>query len=358
MSRALDLACRGRGSVEPNPPVGAAVISADGRTIVGLGWHERYGGPHAEVAALASAGTAARGGTLVVTLEPCCHHGKTPPCTEAIRAAGIARVVVGTRDPFPRVAGQGIAALRAAGIVVEVGLHEREAARLIAPFTTLVVENRPWVIAKWAMSLDGHVASPPGTDRWISSEESRGLVHELRGRCDAIMVGIGTALADDPLLTARPPGPRVPLRIVVDSLARLPLTSRLVQSVATAPLVVAVGPRAPVDRVASLARAGCEVWQSDLPDRNARLADLLATVGRRRLTNLLVEGGPELLDSLAASDAIDEVWAFIAPRLIGGETSEAVTGHGRAAANLARSIVVEEVSHPGGDILIRGLVNP
>lgn len=357
MRQALDLARRGWGRVEPNPMVGAVVIAADGHTVVGTGWHDRCGGPHAEVVALAAAGAAARGATLVVTLEPCCHHGKTPPCTEAIQAAGIARVVVGTGDPFPEVAGRGIAALRAAGLAVEVGLRAAEAARLVAPFTRLVATGRPWVIAKWAMSLDGHVVTPAGTDRWISSEESRAIVHELRGRCDAIMVGVGTALADDPLLTARPPGPRVPLRIVLDSTARLPPASRLVQSIAAAPLLVAVGPRAPAERIAALEQAGCEIWRTDVADRDARLTELLAELGRRRLTNLLVEGGPELLGSLATLAAIDEVWAFVAPRLVGGETPSAVTGHGRAAADLARSIAIEDVSHPGGDILIRGVVH-
>ncbi|NDC53977.1 MAG: bifunctional diaminohydroxyphosphoribosylaminopyrimidine deaminase/5-amino-6-(5-phosphoribosylamino)uracil reductase RibD, partial [Planctomycetia bacterium] len=188
MRQALDLARRGAGHVEPNPLVGAVVTAADG-TLAGTGWHARFGGPHAEVVALAAAGGAARGGTLFVTLEPCCHHGKTPPCTAAITAAGIARVVVATGDPFAEVAGRGIAALRAAGIAVDAGLCEREAARLVAPFTKLVTAGLPWVIAKWAISLDGHVAAPAAdgpTDRWISSEESRRLVHELRGRCDAI----------------------------------------------------------------------------------------------------------------------------------------------------------------------------
>lgn len=357
MQRALDLARRGAGLVEPNPMVGAVVTAADG-TIVGEGWHERFGGPHAEVNALAAAGPAARGGTLFVTLEPCCHHGKTPPCTDAIQAAGIARVVVAAVDPFPAVAGGGIALLRSAGITVDTGRAEPDAARLIAPFTKLVTTGQPWVIAKWAMSLDGHVAAQaPDGERWISSEESRKLVHELRGRCDAILVGIGTALADDPLLTARPAGPRVPLRIVLDGAARLPLTSRLVQSARETPLLVAVGPAAPADRLHTLAAAGAELWQSDLADRDARLRTLLQELGNRRLTNLLVEGGPEVLASFAALDAIDEIWAFVAPKLLGGDAAPAITGHGQAALSLARSIEIEGVSHPGGDLFIRGIVH-
>jgi diaminohydroxyphosphoribosylaminopyrimidine deaminase/5-amino-6-(5-phosphoribosylamino)uracil reductase len=326
---------------------------------VGEGWHARFGGPHAEVAALEAAGPAARGGTLFVTLEPCCHHGKTPPCTDAIVAAGIARVVVGTRDPFPQVAGRGITTLHAAGITVDTGLLETAASRLIAPFAKLFTTGQPWVIAKWAMSLDGHVAAPAADgDRWISSEDSRRLVHELRARCDAILVGIGTALADNPLLTARPAGPRVPLRIVLDSAARLPLTSRLVQSARETPLLVAIGPDAPAERSGALEVTGCEVWRSDLADRDARLRALLAHLGTRRLTNLLVEGGPEVLAAFSALGAIDEVWAFVAPKLLGGPVAPAITGHGPAAAELADAIDIEEITHPGGDILIRGTVRP
>ncbi len=356
MRQALDLARRGAGLVEPNPMVGAVVIAADGSTIVGTGWHERFGGPHAEVAALAAAGAAARGATLFVTLEPCCHHGKTPPCTDAILAAGVARVAVATAGPLPEVSGRGHTTLRAAGITVEVGLCAQEADRLIAPFTKLVTTHTPWVIAKWAMSLDGLMTPPAGGDRWISSEESRALVHDLRGRCDAILVGIGTALADNPLLTVRPAGPRSPLRVVLDGTARLPLTSRLVQTAQETPLLVAVGPQAPAERIAALAQAGCEVWRSDAPDRDARLTALLIELGRRRLTNLLVEGGPEVLGSFQALGAIDEVWAFIAPKFLADGSPAPAPA--RAAADLVRSITIEEIAHPGGDLLIRGLVRP
>src|SRR5919197_3355884 len=206
MSRALELAERGRGFVEPNPLVGAVVVR-DGR-VVGEGWHRRYGEAHAEVNALAAAGEAARGATLYVTLEPCCHHGKTPPCTDAVLRAGVRRVVAAMADPFPQVAGQGVAQLRAAGVEVEVGVCEREARELNAPYLTLLAEGRPYVHAKWAMSLDGKIATRGGDSRWISGPASREVVHRLRGRVDAILVGAGTVRADDPLLTARPLGPR------------------------------------------------------------------------------------------------------------------------------------------------------
>lgn len=355
MQRALELARRGEGHVEPNPLVGAVV--SRGGTIIGEGWHARFGGPHAEIAALsATPADAARCATLFVTLEPCCHHGKTPPCTDAIIAAGISRVVIATIDPFAAVNGGGIAALRGAGIAVEMGLCEQEALRLIAPFRKLVTKRKPWVIAKWAMSLDGRMAAPAGTERWLSSAESRAIAHDLRARVDAIVIGIGTAEADDPLLTARPAEasglPTRPLlRIVLDSAARLPLTSRLVQTAREQPLLVAVGPDAPADRLRDLETAGCEVWVGQARDSGKRLAELLGELGRRQLTNVLVEGGAQVLNSFFAHSEVDEVWAFIAPRIIGGKEPAAPLADLAAAA----AIEIEHVSHPGGDFFIRGL---
>jgi diaminohydroxyphosphoribosylaminopyrimidine deaminase / 5-amino-6-(5-phosphoribosylamino)uracil reductase len=361
MRRAIALAHRGEGHVEPNPMVAAVIAVASGKGpgggIIAEGWHASFGGPHAEVAAISTAGAAARGGTLAVTLEPCCHHGKTPPCAAAIIAAGISRVVVGTRDPFPAVNGGGIDELRRAGIEVRVGVCEAEARRLIAPFRRLVEQQRPWLIAKWAMSLDGRVATADGESRWISSESSREIVHQLRGRMDGIVCGIGTALADDPLLTARPAGPRQPLRIVLDSMARLPLDSRLVRTAREVPLLVAAGPTAPADRLRELEAAGCEIWQSSTPNRPEWLHELLLELGSRRLTNVLVEGGPTVLGSLADAQAIDEVWAFIAPTIISGAASPPpIAGAGIASLASAASIEVEHVDHPGGDLLVRGVV--
>ena len=200
--------------------VGAVVLSADGR-LVGEGYHERYGGPHAEAIALAAAGEAARGGTLYVTLEPCCHHGKTPPCTDAVLRSGVRRVVAAMGDPFPQVAGGGLKLLRDAGLDVAVGVCEAEARRLNAPYLKLLRTGKPWVIAKWAMTLDGKIATRTGDSKWISGEESRRRVHELRGRVDAVIVGRGTVEADDPLLTARPPGPRTATRVVLSASGRV-----------------------------------------------------------------------------------------------------------------------------------------
>jgi diaminohydroxyphosphoribosylaminopyrimidine deaminase/5-amino-6-(5-phosphoribosylamino)uracil reductase len=345
MRRALEIARRGEGFVEPNPLVGAVVLAADGR-VIGEGWHERFGGPHAEVVALAAAGPAARGATLVVTLEPCCHHGKTPPCTDAIIAAGVSRVVVAADDPFPRVRGGGIATLAVAGVTVETGLLEREARRLTAPYRKLVVSGMPWVIAKWAETADGRLTPTGEGGRWISSPESRRLVHDLRRRVDAIVVGIGTALADDPLLTARPPGGRTLCRIVLDGRGRLPLDGALVRTAREAPVLVAVGPAAAPEQTAALEAAGCEVWRAPTTDRAAALAALLRELGTRRLTNVLVEGGPTVLATLFAAGLADEVWRFTA---------------GGAAAPTREPLPVppldvEDTSRPGGDTLVRGLV--
>ena len=356
MRRALELAALGRGHVEPNPQVGAVVAtSGHPAAIVGEGWHGEFGGPHAEVMALAAAGSRARAATLYVTLEPCCHHGKTPPCTDAILAAGIARVVVAAGDPFTPVAGRGLEALRQGGVTVEVGLCSAEATRLTAPFRKLLTTGKPWVIAKWALSLDGRMAAAAGQDRWISSPESRAIVHELRSRIDAVAVGIGTALADDPLLTVRTAagsaaGTRRPLRIVLDSAARLPLASRLVRTARECPLLVAVGPGAPPERTAALAAAGCEIWQGDDLDHAARTTALLRELGSRRLTNLLAEGGPHVHATLFATGEVDEAWVFVAPSILGG-----------AAAALdplpdVRRLCIEDVSQPGGDILVRGTI--
>jgi len=318
MRRALELARRGLGSVEPNPAVGAVIVDDSG-LMLGEGWHQKFGGPHAEIHALSATGDAARGATLFVTLEPCCHFGKTPPCSQAVIAAGIRRVFVATRDPAPHVDGGGISELRNAGIDVEIGLLEREATQLVAPFVQLTTNHRPWFHAKWAMSLDGKIAANTGDSRWISNAASRAVVHQLRGRMDAILVGIGTVLADDPMLTARPAGPRTALRIVVDSSARLPLASQLVQTAAQVPVLVIVTPAAPSERCEAMRAAGVEVVviESDL-DGHPALERVAEELGRRWLTNVLVEGGSGILGTFFDQKLIDEVHVFIAPKLVGG----------------------------------------
>ncbi|MGZ3379143.1 MAG: bifunctional diaminohydroxyphosphoribosylaminopyrimidine deaminase/5-amino-6-(5-phosphoribosylamino)uracil reductase RibD, partial [Isosphaeraceae bacterium] len=317
MNLALAEAERGRGAVEPNPMVGAVLVR-EGR-VVGLGHHARFGGPHAEVMALQNAAEAeARGATLYVTLEPCCHHGKTPPCTDAILQAGIAKVVAAIRDPFPRVDGGGLAILRSAGVAVDLGLQAGTAAELNAPYLKRVATGLPYITAKWAMTLDGKTAVASGDSQWISAPGSRSLVHQLRGRMDAILVGIGTVLADDPQLTARPAGLRTAARIVLDSKALLPLNSRLVQTAHEVPVLVAVSRQAPADRRHALEARGCEVVVFPGETRVPIMA-LLAELGQRAMTNLLVEGGGKVLGSFLEAGQVDEVEAYIAPILEGGD---------------------------------------
>ncbi len=341
MLEALGLARRGEGRVEPNPMVGCVI--ADGTEVLGEGWHQQFGGPHAEVNAIEQAGTRAKGATLIVTLEPCCHHGKTPPCTEAIIRAGVARVVIATRDPFPQVAGGGIGQLRLAGIEVDVGLLEDDARRLNAPYFKLIEHARPWVIAKWAMTLDGRMATRAGSSQWISNEKSRDRVHGLRGRMDAILVGRGTVEADDPLLTARPPGPRIATRIVVDSLASLTMESQLVQTAREVPVLVAVGPAAHPPKTQQLEAAGCEVLRGAADDREVRLRELLDELGRRRMTNVLVEGGAEMLGSFFDAGEVDEVHAFIAPKIVGGEGARSPVA-GLGVGKMADALCLQDVA--------------
>ena len=354
MARAIELARRGEGSVEPNPMVGCVLVRHG--NVVGEGWHQQFGGPHAEVEALRMAGEAARGATAYVTLEPCAHAGKTPPCTEALIAAGVTRVFVACGDPNPLVNGRGVAALQAAGVNVVVLDGQLESKALIAPFAKLMTAGRPWVIAKWAMTLDGKLATAAGDSQWISGEESRAVVHQLRGRMDAIVVGRGTAEQDDPLLTARPAGVRTPTRIVLDSQAVLSLESQLVRTSSDAPVMVAAAANAPEARCHALREAGVEVWQA--PSAAVSLQDrwlaLLDELGRRRMTNILVEGGAKVLGALLDADEIDEAHAFIAPKLIGGAGPSPLVGAGftrMADAMDLRDVVVSQL---GNDHYVRG----
>ncbi len=355
MRRALELALLGQGHVEPNPMVGCVVVQ--GAEIIGEGWHRRFGEAHAEVEALKLAGLRAAGATMVVTLEPCCHHGKTPPCIEAVVAAGIRRVVAAQPDPFPEVAGRGLAKLRSAGIEVEVGLLEAEARRLNAAYLKLLRTGRPWVLAKWAMTADGKTATRTGSSQWISSDESRAIVHQLRGRVDAIVVGRETARMDNPLLTARPPGPRTALRVVVDTRASLYSDSQLVRTAREVPVLVAAGPQATQADRRRLAEAGCEVLVCEADSHAGRLDQLLEELGRRRLTNVLVEGGGRLLGTLLDARQIDEVHAFIAPKLLGGEAAGSpIDGEGIYDLSAALTLDSPEWRQVGPDVYLRGRI--
>jgi diaminohydroxyphosphoribosylaminopyrimidine deaminase / 5-amino-6-(5-phosphoribosylamino)uracil reductase len=362
MARALELAARGQGHVEPNPMVGCVLVR-DGE-VVGEGWHKKFGGPHAEVEALQVAGPRAKGATAFVTLEPCCHHGKTPPCTQALISAGVTKVVCAQRDPFAAVSGRGIAELQAAGIEIEVGLMETEARRLNAPYLKLVTTSRPWIIAKWAMTLDGKIATATGDSRWISGEASRAIVQQLRGRVDGILIGHGTAKTDDPLLITRPPGPRLATRIIADSHAALSLESQLVQTARDVPVLIAIGSHAPQENIVRLTAAGCEVLPLPLGEGRGEgaaagqlisILALLDELGCRRMTNVLVEGGSKLLGALFDVGAIDEVHVFIAPKLIGGAgASSPIAGAGISKIAAALRLVDIELRHVGEDIYLSG----
>jgi diaminohydroxyphosphoribosylaminopyrimidine deaminase / 5-amino-6-(5-phosphoribosylamino)uracil reductase len=327
LRKALALAEGGRGRVSPNPLVGAVVVR--GGENIGEGFHAELGGLHAERAALADAarrGEDVAGATMYVTLEPCAHHGRQPPCSDAIIEADIARVVLASHDPTAKTSGIGIAQLHEAGIEVEALPSESEiatAARLLnQPLRKHGLVGLPLVILKTAMSLDGRTVTPEGASPWISGEESRQLVHVWRGECDAIAVGIGTVLADDPLLTARLGEARQPVRVVFDTEARLPINSQLLATLDEAPLTVVHGPEADSRRLETLLAAGAETILAGGATPAERIEAALAELGRRGLTSLLLEGGATLAAAFAAAGQIDEARVFVAPLLLGGPAPE------------------------------------
>ena len=359
LRRALELAENGRGRVSPNPLVGAVLVR-DGE-VLGEGHHAELGGPHAERAALADAaerGADPAGATLYVTLEPCAHHGRQPPCVDAILEAGIARVVYASDDPTEKASGRGPGVLRDGGVEVELSQGpEAASARLLnQAFRKRARTGRPLVTYKAAMTLDGRVAAPGGDSRWISAGESRELVHRWRAECDAVAVGIGTALADDPLLTARAGDEaegRQPTRVVFDSQARLPRDSALVGSIDEARLIVVCGPEAPSASREGLEAAGAEVIVAGGSDSGARLGAALVELGNREIQDLLLEGGPTLAGALFDAGEIDSLRLFVAPLLLGaGEARALLEGEGaRRIADGLRPLAVEH-RQVGEDLLI------
>lgn len=319
MLRAISLARRGLGRVEPNPMVGCVVVQR-GR-IIGEGYHHRFGAPHAEVEALSECAGSPRRATVYVSLEPCCHQGKTPPCCDALIRAGVARVVIAVRDPSPHVGGGGIRALGRAGVKVRTGVCEHEAAEVLAPFLTRICAGRPYVIAKWAQSLDGKLATRSGDSKWISSEASRRLVHRLRARVDAVLVGSGTVGTDDPLLTARDvPLRRRAMRVILDGRLRTPTTCRLVATCREIPTLILTSlARAQSSKARRLVRQGVAVIACRSRAGRLSLPDCLRKLASRDVTNLLVEGGPTVLASFLGAGLVDEAHVFVAPILIGGK---------------------------------------
>ncbi|WP_343215266.1 bifunctional diaminohydroxyphosphoribosylaminopyrimidine deaminase/5-amino-6-(5-phosphoribosylamino)uracil reductase RibD [Falsiroseomonas tokyonensis] len=320
MRAALALAARGLGNTWPNPAVGCVIVAADGQ-VVGRGWTQPGGRPHAETEALKRAGAAARGATAYVTLEPCCHWGRTPPCTNALIAAGVSRVVVALRDPDPRVDGEGFSRLRAAGVVVEEGLLAEEAASLNAGFIKRLRHGLPLVTLKLATSLDGRIATSTKESRWITGPESRRVAHALRARHDAILVGSGTVLDDDPDLTCRLPG-GVPVpapRVVADARLRIPLTARLVRTARETPTLVATTPGHPDTALAPLREAGVEILELSAGPEGLSMHGLLSALAARGLTRVLAEGGSGIAASLLREELVDRLAWFHAPMVIGGD---------------------------------------
>jgi diaminohydroxyphosphoribosylaminopyrimidine deaminase / 5-amino-6-(5-phosphoribosylamino)uracil reductase len=355
LARAIELAEGGRGRTTPNPLVGAVVVK-DG-TVIGEGFHTAFGAPHAEREALAATGTAGtRGATMYVSLEPCCHVGKTPPCTDAIVEAGIKRVVVASEDPSDRASGRGLGILRDEGIEVVVAGGELAAkARLLnQPFRKHARTGRPHVLFKSAMTLDGKVATRTGDSKWISGEESRLLAHHWRAECDAVAVGIGTALADDPLLTARIDGVhRQPRRIVFDSEARLPLRSQLVRGAAEIPLTVVISRAAPRLAADALEVAGAEVIVATGENEPARVRSALAQIGASGITSILLEGGPHLAGAFLDADEVDEIRLFLAPVVLGGSHArDPLEGEGVERIAQATRALTLECDKVAGDVLV------
>ena len=391
MQLALDLARRGQGFVEPNPMVGCVIVQHN--RIVGRGRHKKFGGPHAEPNALRAAGYEARGATVYVTLEPCCHTGKTPPCTDALIRARVGRLVVAMKDPNPLVAGKGIRKLRAAGIEVDVGLLRAEAVTLNIPFIKYHAENLPYVILKWAQSIDGKIATRRGESKWITSRQSRTAAHALRARVDAVIVGVGTVLVDDPDLTARLVKPRrTAARIILDTNLRTPLYAKLVRTARKTPTIIVTGHTkslphkcgtycgtgvSPVvhhgrdaratggfgissesenrnpksAKVKRLERAGCKVLEIRCGRSGIHPATLLRRLRDMNMTNILVEGGGRVLGAFLQRHLADEAHIFVAPRLIGGEAAPGpLRDIGPASMRNLPKTILRSITHLGPDL--------
>ncbi len=360
MQMALMLAKRGIGSVEPNPAVGAVIVKNS--RIIGRGWHKKFGGPHAEINALEDCkkhGDSPQGATMYITLEPCCHYGKTPPCTDAIIAAGLAKIVVATIDPSEHAKGRGVEQLRRAGIEVQTVFCETEAHLLNAPFFKFSTTGKCWVTLKWAQTIDGKLAYANVTNeqQWISNEQSRKDVHKLRRRAGGILVGINTVIADDPLLTARPSKGKKPIRIVLDSTLRIPLDCRLLATAKKTPVLIVTSERAVQanpEVADKITKKGAEIIAVPASQDKCNIKSLLDELSRRGVSQLLVEGGPTVLASFLKEQLADEIIVYIAPRILGsqggadiipimGELTEAI------------GLYNVDIKHFGSDVRLAGL---
>ncbi len=353
MKQALNLAWQGRGRTSPNPLVGAVVVREE--RAVGTGYHRVAGGPHAEVIALQKAGDKAAGASLYVNLEPCSHYGRTPPCVDLIISSGVGEVVAAMEDPNPEIRGRGFLRLREAGIRIKTGVLEQKARRLNETYIKHITTGLPFVAIKTALTLDGRIATRTGDSRWITGEKSRRHVHRLRGQYDAVMVGIGTALADNPILTTRLKGERDAVRVVVDSRADLPPTAKLINSSSSAPAILAVTEQADPDKCRKLKERGAEILT--LPSREGRvdLKVLLERLGERGIISVLVEGGGRLNYSLLEQGLVDKFFLFIAPIICGGRDAfPAFSGEGAAEIKNAWRLGRVEYKKFESDLLVIG----
>ena len=349
---AVRLALRGAGRTSPNPLVGAVLVR-NGR-VLATGYHRRAGADHAEIIALKRAGKRARGATLYINLEPCDHQGRTPPCTLALIDSGIRRVVAGMVDPNPLVSGKGIRRLRRAGVQVDVGLLEAECHQLNEAFIKYITRRIPFVVLKLAASLDGKIATSRGDSRWITGVAARHYVHRLRNQVDAVLVGIGTVLADDPELTCRVRGGRNPLRIVLDRHLRIPLTARLLRQADAEKTIVVTGPRAPGKKIKALEDLGARVWRVPLVRSGLSFSLLLKRLGRLGLLSVMIEGGGTTAGRALQENVVDKVLFFYAPKILGGDGRDMIGALGIKQVSRCRRIRDVEVKRFGPDLLISG----
>lgn len=355
MKRALELAKKGEGKVNPNPLVGALVVK-DGK-IIGQGYHQEYGGPHAEVSALCDAGDETKGADLYVTLEPCTHHGKTPPCVNKVIESQVKKVFIGSRDPFPEVNGKGIDTLREAGIAVEEGIREEEAKKFNEIYFKYITTGKPFVMLKMAMTLDGKIATRTGDSKWISNEESRKFVHSLRNKYSSVLIGINTVLKDDPRLNVRLVDGVDPLRIVLDSEGKIPLKAKIITEKSEAKTIIATT-KIPKEKEKALAEFNVLVWKLDEKNGRVNLSSLLERLSREKIDSVIVEGGGTVAWSFLESGLLDKVIFFVAPKIVGGKRAlTPVEGEGVKKIIDAFEITTYSVEMLGNDLVYEGYLS-
>ncbi len=354
MKRALRLAEKGRGRTSPNPMVGAVLVK-EGK-VIGEGYHAKAGEDHAEIIALRQSGENTRGATLYLNLEPCTHYGKTPPCAPMVIQSGVKRVVIGMEDPNPRVKKEGVESLRRAGLEVEVGIQEKECQRLNEAFCKYILKKEPFIILKVASTLDGKIATRNGDSKWISGEASRRFVHQLRDQVDGVIVGIGTILKDDPMLTSRVKGGRDPYRIILDSRLRIPEKAKVTE-ISPSKTIIATTEAAPKDKIERLENKKVRILVLDSKEGRVNLKTCLSQLGEMEMMSLLVEGGSKIHGAFLDESLIDKLFLFLSPKIVGDSQALGIFG-GKGVSNLKEAIALREIrtKRIGEDILIEGYV--